>query len=319
MTVGGRLFGAAGDIAIMTNDATWAVLFNKELNAEYELGDPYQLVKSGVWTLDVLHENSRTATRDLNGDGILDSTDQWGAIGQHECAFSLFAASGQRIIEKDSDDMPVLALNTDRTIAVLTKVIDFMSDDSAYMNADSAANTSRYANVWDSITTGVFADSRSLYLITNFDMVKTLRSMETHFGILPLPKFDEEQPQYFSTMQYNNATVMSIPQTAPDLERTGAILEVWAAESVDTLTVAYYDITLLGKYIRDDESSEMLDLIFSTRVIDQGMLFNWSGIQGFFQDFSVRGAMDFSSRFERVEQRWLTDIERTIEAIEENN
>ena len=319
MTIGNRLFGAAGAITTTTNDATWAVLFNKELKKTFEFDDHYQLVREGKWTIDIMHANSKAAARDLNGDGILDSTDQWGAVGQHECAFSLFAASGQKIVEKDSDDMPVLALNTDRTVSVLTKVIEFMTDDSAYMNADSSENLRKYTNVWDQVTVGVFAENRSLYLITNFDMVKSLRNMETNFGILPQPKFNESQAQYYSTMQYNNATVMCIPQTASDLERTGAILEVWGAESVDTLTVAYYDITLVGKYMRDDESTEMLDLIFSTRVIDLGMLFNWSGIQGFFQGFSERGSLDFTSQYERAEPRWVTEMERTVTAIEDNN
>jgi hypothetical protein len=317
MTVGNKLYSAAGNITTTTNDATWTVLFNKDLARDYEIEDLYKIVKDGKWTMDVLHANSRKATSDLNGDGILEPEDQWGAVGQHECAYSLFAASGQRVIEKNADDMPELALNSNRTVSVLTKVIDFLSDGTAQIKADDF--TSRYANVWDEITTKVFNESRALYLVTNFDMVKTLRNMEANFGILPLPKYDEAQPQYYSTMQYNNATVMCVPVTASDLDRTGAILEAWAAESVNTLTKAYYDITLKSKHARDDESSEMLDLIFSTRVIDQGMLFNWSGVQDFFQGFSQRKNVDFTSQYERSEPRWLTAIEKTVDAIVENN
>jgi len=319
MTVGKKLYGAAGNITTMTNDATWTVVFNKDLNRDHGLEDPYQLVRDGKWTLDVLHANSKIVTKDLDGDGIFTGEDQWGAVLQHECAYSLFAASGQKIIEKDNDDMPELALNNNRSVAALTKVIDFMSDDTAQIKADSAENMRRYTNVWDEITTRVFAESRALYLVTNFDMVKTLRAMDADFGILPLPKYDESQPQYYNTMQYNNATVMCVPMTAKDTERTGAILEAWAAESVNTLTKAYYEITLKGKHAIDEESSEMLDLIFSTRVIDMGMFFNWSGMQDFFSGFSQRGSIDFTSQYERAEPRWITAMERTLEAIEESN
>jgi len=319
MTVAKKLYGAAGSITTTTNDATWAVLFNKDLLQSYSLPDPYQIVKDGKWTLDVLYANSKAVTKDLNGDGVLDATDQWGTIEQHECAYSLFAASGQKIIEKDADDLPILALNNDRTTAVLTKVINFMSDDTAQIKADDAKNTAKYTNVWDEITTKVFADSRSLYEITNFDMVKSLRSMEANFGILPLPKYDETQPQYYSTLQYNNGTVMCVPVTATNLERTGAVLESWAAESIDTLTKAYYDITLKGKYTRDDESSDMLDLIFSTRVIDQGMFFNWAGMYDFFTGFSTRKTMDFASQYEKAEPKWTAAIDKTIQAIQSSN
>ena len=76
MTVGKKLYGAAGDITTTTNDATWTVLFNKDLNQQYALDDPYQLVKDGKWTLDVLYDNSRTATKDLDGDGVMNPEDQ---------------------------------------------------------------------------------------------------------------------------------------------------------------------------------------------------------------------------------------------------
>jgi len=319
ITVNHKLYAAAGNITTTTNDATWTVLFNKELLQNFGLGDPYQLVREGKWTLDILYENSRIATKDLNGDGIFDAADQWGTIQQHECAYCLFAASGQKIIEKNAEDLPVLALNNDRSVAVLTKVINFMSDDAAQIKADDSKNTSKYKNVWDEITTKVFAESRALYEVTNFDMVKTLRSMEANFGILPLPKYDETQSQYYNTMQYNNATVICVPVTAANQERTGAVLEAWAAESVDTVTRAYYDITLKSKHARDDESSEMLDLIFSTRFIDQGMFFNWAGIQGFFSDFSVKKKMEFASAYEKAEPKWITAIEKTVKAIEESN
>ena len=317
VTVGGRLFAAAGNITTMTNDATWVALFNKDLAEDFGLADHYQLVEDGKWTLDVLHENARAATLDLSGDGILTPADQWGAIGQHEVSFSLFAASGQRIVESGADGLPSLVLNNERTVSVLTRVIDFMTDTSAYINADDFHD--QFENVWVSITTNVFNESRALYLITNIEIVKSLRGMEANFGILPLPKIDELQENYYSTMQYNNASIMAVPITASNQERTGAILEAWAAKSVETLTRAYYDITLKSQFARDDESEAMLDLIFATRVVDKGMFFNWSGIQGFFEGFSRNPQLSFASQYERLEPRLLIEIERTLEAIEENN
>ena len=317
VTIGNKLYSAFGNITTMTNDATWVALFNKDLIRDFGFADPYQLVKDGKWTIDVLHANAKVATRDLNGDGVLTPEDQWGVIGQYECSYSLFAASGQLIVEKDANDFPTLTLNSERTVSALTKVIELMSDKTAYINADDYYG--QYENVWIEITTNVFAESRSLYLITNIEIVKNLRNMEANFGILPLPKFDEAQEKYYSTMQYGNASTMAVPIIASNLERTGAILEAWAAESVETLTRAYYDITLKGKYSRDDESESMLDLIFSTRVIDQGMFFNWQGLLGFFDGFAKAKKVEFASQYEKAEPRWITAIEKTIEAIKESN
>jgi hypothetical protein len=40
-----------------------------------------------------------------------------------------------------------------------------------------------------------------------------------------------------------------------------------------TVKPAYYDRTLKGKHARDDESQEMLDIIFSTRNYDVGWIY----------------------------------------------
>ncbi|GHV14016.1 hypothetical protein FACS1894219_09580 [Clostridia bacterium] len=318
LSIGNKLYAAAGDITTMANDATWTVLFNKALLRDYGLTNPYDLVKAGKWTLDVLHENSKIATKDLNSDGVLEPEDQWGTIGQHETAYSLFAGTGQKIAEKNEEDLPVLSFNSERTIAALTKVIDFLSDDFAQIKADDAKN-SKYTNVWVDISNKGFSESRALYMVTNFEMAKTLRNMDADFGMLPLPKFDENQEMYYSTMQYNNATALCVPVTAANPNRTGAILEAWAAESVTTLTVAYYEKTLKGKVSRDDESAEMLDLIFSSRVIDSGMFFNWAGLMNVFYDFSKAKKLDFASKYEKLEPQLIKAIERTIKAIEDNN
>lgn len=317
MTISKKLYGAAGDITTMTNDATWCIMFNKDLNRNYGLEDPYKQVNEGKWTLDVLHANCRAVTKDLDGGGILTPEDQWGAVNQHECAYALFAASGQKVVEKNADDLPLIALNSDKSVSVLTKVIDFLADDQAQIKADDY--NGKYENVWDEVNIKSFNESRALYYIAPIESVKFMRNMEANFGILPLPKYDETQENYYGAFQYGNASVMCIPVSASDLERTGAITEAWAAESVDTVTKAYYDINLIGKYSRDDESEEMLKLIFSTRVIDLGILFNWSGMFDFFVGFSQKKTVDFASQYEKSEPKWITAMEKTITAIEENN
>jgi hypothetical protein len=52
-----------------------------------------------------------------------------------------------------------------------------------------------------------------------------------------------------------------------------------AAYSVDTLTPAYYDITLISKGTRDEESRPMIELILANRIYDIGYVFDasWGG------------------------------------------
>jgi hypothetical protein len=66
---------------------------------------------------------------------------------------------------------------------------------------------------------------------------------------------------------------MAVPVTFSDLERTGIVLEALCAESRARVRPAYYDKMLKTKIARDDESEEMLDIMFSTRRADPGMVY----------------------------------------------
>ncbi len=50
-------------------------------------------------------------------------------------------------------------------------------------------------------------------------------------------------------------------------------MEELAYQGKKLLTPAYYDQTLIGQYTRDEESVDMLDIIFATRVYDVGIYY----------------------------------------------
>ena len=63
---------------------------------------------------------------------------------------------------------------------------------------------------------------------------------------------------------------LCIPQNVNSLERSGYVTELLAYQGKKLMTPAYYEKTLVGQYTRDEESAEMLDLIFATRTYDVG-------------------------------------------------
>lgn len=92
--------------------------------------------------------------------------------------------------------------------------------------------------------------------------VDTLRDMEIDFGLLPMPKADENQAEYSNSV-HSNGTSVSLPITADEdlLDRNCRIIEDLCCESMRYVRPAYYENALEGRYLRDAESGEMLDLI----------------------------------------------------------
>ena len=269
--VNGKPYFLMGDISYSWKNATWVLCFNKRLYEEYNLEEPYAMVRDGKWTLDKLESHCRDITKDLNGDSKLDKDDQWGLLSSNTAGIGLVTSTGITTIGTAKDGSLEYLLENERNINVLGAIRKFITNNDLQLRAEDITGSS---NIWTDII-NIFRDGRALYRISVLGDVVGLRDMKDDFGILPLPKYDEEQDSYYTTVQAWNIGAYIIPASASNPERTGAIIEYMGSLSKDTITKAYYDVTLNGKVARDDESSEMLDIIFnSAMTTDIGLAFN---------------------------------------------
>jgi len=159
---------------------------------------------------------------------------------------------------------------------------------------------------------------RALYYITAMNRVFLLRGMETDFGILPNPKLDETQDDYHVIMTYGNTNSISVPITNPDLDRTSIILEALSYESSITTYPAYIETTIKGKHARDEESIEMLELIFDNRAFDLGIIFNWGDCASLYQTLVNTGNPDLASAIASKEEGYVAKMEEMVLLFESN-
>ena len=99
--------------------------------------------------------------------------------------------------------------------------------------------------------------------------------MDAEYGIIPIPKFDEKQDKYYS-LAHDLFTVYGIVNSAATdnmVDSLGAVLEAMAIESKKVVTPAYYEVALKGKYTKDQESWEMLDMIVNNLKINGGLIY----------------------------------------------
>ena len=225
-------------------------LFNKNMVAEYNMDSPYQLVKDGKWTLDKFYEMSLSTAQDLDNDGKWTANDQYGVIGYSNvlCNTLMTGVGSILSIGKDDNDMPYFDLDNEYNMERLLAVSKVFENKDGFVYKENDQN--------------MFRDGKSLFLSCLFSEVIPLRDMEDDFGIIPTPKYDEQQSEYINLG--GSPFFMVVPVTADNLDRTGTIMESLAMLSTDVIDTAYYDIVLKGKSSRDSESLEMLDLIFST-------------------------------------------------------
>ena len=269
LSINKKVMFTISDLLIIDKDALFIFLFNKDVIQELGLEDPYQLVRDGTWTVDKMWDMAKLNSRDVNGDGIMDDTDSYGLLTAGHTIHGNVVSSGHFVITKDNEDLPVLNITHPIIQATIEKWLDMKNDRSNTWIAQDW--DSKHADIW-LYQLDVLSEGRGLWLYAGMDRVTTLRTYDFNFGILPNPKFDESQSEYYNHVHAWCTTAISIPVTA-DPERTGIILEALTAESYYTLRPAYYDVSLHTKFLRDDESGEMLDLIFSTRCYDLGHVY----------------------------------------------
>ena len=318
LTINDRLYFVTGDINIMDNNATWAMMFNKKLFDDYSLAYPYDDVKNGSWTLDKFISLAMTGGKDLDGNGEMDEFDQYGLITSNENVYPLIVASGERIAVRDKSGDITIDPNLEKIHGVLDKIISLTSDKSATLYAEAYMGKG-YSNVWSQVMRASFREGRGLMYISGILSTTYLRDMEDEFGIIPLPKADESQSEYYTWMNLNNSSTLAIPLSNHNLEMTGMICEALAAESMTTLTPAYYETTLSGKVARDEDSIAMLDIILNSVVFDFANLFNLGKVNSIFYKGAQTGENTFISDYDSIRPAILEQFDQTMDEYGKTN
>ena len=311
-----RQFVLGGDLLILDNEATQGLLFNKRILQDLGLAFPYDLVLEGKWTFSAFHELAKLGAHDLDGDGTMTGyADQWGFMGFNDSLHTFLVAGGGSKAEKDRDGIPVMTFMEQRNVNIMHRAMDFLYDRSFAMNLQSEADR---GSRWGDSPHWGFQQGRGMFFWVRMVVVGRLRAMEESFGILPIPKFDENQEQYRTLVSPFTGVLLGVPITSPDLERTSIILEAISAES-GGLQRAYYDIVLQRQLARDHESEAMLDILFSTRIYDIGAFYNFGEINWAFNDMAANHSRAVMTVYEERSDIMREEINRLTEIIKDLN
>ena len=310
LSIGGKTYFLTGDISTIDKKATWILMFNKNLISSFALESPYDLVNEGRWTIDKFQEMSADVSSDLNGDGEWTVDDQYGLATTPDTVHGLFYSCGGRYIIKDENDLPTFDMDIDLCTTILETAGKILSNT---QNTLLSTNIKGSANVFLDLR-DCFIEGRSLFYGEVMFHVAGLREMADDFGIIPMPKLNEAQAEYIT---YTNPAgpMLVVPVTTPDLTCTGKVLESLASASHYTLTPAYYDIALKGKFARDEDSAAMLDILFANRVYDLTQAYGWGSMPASFRDLAVKGSTDLASLVASKQGAFDSAVDKFVSAF----
>lgn len=313
LTYRDSLYVLNGDVSPSADTRIFVILFNKDMCDELNLEYPYKYVLDGSWTVDRLNEYITNVNHDVNGDAVMDYDDRWGFFTEYGVSYMMFFAGGGKITEKTEDGGLRLAFNHEKGINMAQKAIDIALDASKTCMANPYVVEN--GNSWPAATAW-FANGGALFRSTALEPVpRDIRTLEVNFGILPFPKMSDDQERYYS-LPAVLCNVISIPVTA-DSDMAGLILEALCVESVGSVKPAFYDTLLNGKIVRDDDSKEMLDIIFDSKVYDIGLYANIMNFKVTFENMVKDKKSDVASLFASNYESAQAQLEKLCEQYDE--
>ncbi|MGI6166590.1 MAG: hypothetical protein ACOYIA_00410 [Eubacteriales bacterium] len=270
--VAGKLFFMANDVSVSNLAGARFFYFNKQLIADYNLENPYDLVHNNKWTLDKFLSMVQSVSTD-NGDGVWNAEDTYGLLAEEGASngniMHLLVGCGIKFIETNPDGTLTTNAYNEKTLDIMSKVASVLLNNNysiTYQQASAGADTSNFANIYD-YGRSLFTQDHFLFIQGNMGIAHQFKDMKSDYGVLPNPKYDETQESYYHKMD-KYSLIWAIPNCDMDYDRVGIIMEYWAYQSSLTVMSAYYEITIKTKRVHEETASQMLDLIKSTILYD---------------------------------------------------
>ncbi len=270
----GAQFAATGSMLLSMYRFAFVTVFNKQIFTDSKVPFLYDDVRNKKWTLDRQTELVTLFHKDAGAQGQQDEdADIFGLVTNDYISVDPYwSACNVDILKKDADGDYNWVFNVGKLEEVAAKVLELF-----YETGDAVYDCKHYGlDDEQNDIREMFANGNAAMATVRLMEMESdsIRSMEDEYGIVPMPKFDDQQENY-KTLLHDQFTVFTILNSVP-LERRdmiSAVLEAMGSESHYTVRPAYYDTTLRSQIAKDPDSAEMLDMIVENIYIDAGIIY----------------------------------------------
>lgn len=269
--VGESQYICSGAVLLSYYRFIFVTFFNVDMFTNAGLELLYDTVEKGEWTLEKQFVLAEQLYKD-NGDGESGDGDIFGFMGNHDMigVDGYWASCELPILTKDTDGYYTYSLDLERTVKAIEAINELFWENKGTMRVKHTSGDYEQ----DDIAQRFANEEAAMVTLRLIEVENDLVGMN-NYGIVPLPRLDTDQQTYRSAI-HDSFSVYSVPAfgfSEDELEMIGAVLEVMASQSFKTITPAYYEQALKGRYANDPQSVRMLDLITQNVWIDAGVLY----------------------------------------------
>lgn len=247
----GAMYLALGDITYSLYEYTMVFFFNEGLAEDYKLGDMYELALDGDWNFEALQANTKMVTTNLD---LLEEQQIFGFLANGHGLHSFVDSFGIDLIKLRGEDRIVDESLSLEQLDPMQKVFDFVTE-TEQVRADFEKDNSK------DVHNKLFTNNQALFYQQMLGQAIAIKAAGMqNYGVLPYPKYDENQLQYYTTY-CDDLTAIMIPVKVKDKTMAGTVTEMLCMESYRTVTAVYYEETLKYQAFDNPDCVETLEMI----------------------------------------------------------
>ena len=273
-----KLYFLVGDVTLGATDRTPVMFFNEDKLKEWQIEDDvYQVAIDGKWTIDYMKTLIKDVYREEDGIEGKTKGDIYGLFfnSGSMCIDAMLTAVGIRITETDTEGNIRVSWADGTAADAYAAIYELMYNTSGVFlgTVDGGAYYGE-KEITNYYSEQAFLESRALF---SYGMLSAAKKFATdpdlHYGILPLPKYTEDQ-EYGTTPQ-DGFTVVALSSNIGDrLGIATAALETLSEYSYNIIRPVYYDTAYKVRFASSADTAKLFDSIIESITYDFGMFYS---------------------------------------------
>ena len=314
LSIGDYVEFVASDMLILDKGATAMMFYNIPMATDLGITGMYDDVRNYEWTIETLAEYAELGLRETGND-VLDHEDIYGIANGDDPVTFLYYGAGFHLVNFDGVEFYYEYGSSEETFDVMITILEEI------MYADFFWNGWLTRSEVQGDDQPSFKDDESLF---SFGMAKncnSMRDMESSYGILPIPMYDDNQETYYSQVSPHHDSMFAVPVSLKEevLPKIGATLELLGYYSYYEVYPDFYDVVIQGRGTRDAESKEMLEIAFANRTYDLGMIYDPVGFADKVLRYTQTGNSNVASFFEQYQSQLEAAMDDLNELLDQMN
>ena len=314
LQINGKQSLVFSDYTCITLSCTYGLFYNKDLGASYNVPDLTQTVLDGAWVIDDMLNYTKGVSKDLDGNGTFDFNDQYGNIsytthgnanGDTSVSYQYGMGNFTTVMK---DGLPVISLNNEKQYNIVEKLYTLFYEDNRTVQGQHENSGNGFAKM--------FANGQGLFFnAIIMHAPNHLRDMKDNYMVLPLPKYDEAQESYYTSISQASSFLYGVPMSVADAEFASIVFDALSYEGYKNVIPAFFEIAMKVKYSRDDLTSQVFDLLRDNTHVDFGFIYGGNGMSKLVSKVISEKSKDFASAYAAIEASANDRYSKVIEQL----